>query len=167
MPQYHAELKCPLAMKIPQSLSFKFIFLVLRSVVIIIFLFLDFIVMFVCLQFINIVYLFLCCYLFYCFLRTYKLIVAPITNQINVESSIINIRGLYNNIKDLKIACYKYDIILCSEILVSNRCHISEISIPGFNNPTLLLIDSKPRICAFFVSPTDRHGITAFDFANM
>ena len=57
-----------------------------------------------------------------------------------------NIRGLYNNIKDLQIACHKHDIILCSETLVSNCCHVSEISLPGFNNPTLLLRDSKPRI---------------------
>ena len=48
--------------------------------------------------------------------------------------------------KDLQIACHKYDIILCSETLVSNRRHISEISLPGFNNPTLLLRDSRPRI---------------------
>ena len=57
-----------------------------------------------------------------------------------------NIRGLNNNIKSLQIACHKHDIIFCSETLVSNHRHISEISLPGFNNPTLLLRDSRPRI---------------------
>ena len=34
-----------------------------------------------------------------------------------------NIQGLYSNIKDLQIACYKNDIFLCSETLVSNCRH--------------------------------------------
>ena len=44
-----------------------------------------------------------------------------------------------HNLNDLQIALRDYDIILCSETLVSNRRHISELLIPDFNKPTLLL----------------------------
>ena len=37
------------------------------------------------------------------------------------------ISHIQNNI--IELACHKY-IILCSETLVSNHCHISEISLP-------------------------------------
>ena len=56
-----------------------------------------------------------------------------------------NIRGLYSNIKDLQVASKEYDVILCSETLVSDRRHISELLIPGFNKPTLLLRNSILR----------------------
>ena len=46
-----------------------------------------------------------------------------------------NIRGLYTNLNDLQIASCNYDIILCSETLVSNRRHVSELLLPGFNKP--------------------------------
>ena len=50
-----------------------------------------------------------------------------------------NIRGLMRNFKDLQIASRDYDIILCSETMVTSRRHVSELLIPDFNNPTLLL----------------------------
>ena len=50
-----------------------------------------------------------------------------------------NFRGLKCNLNDLQIAFRDYDIILCSETMVSYRRHISEILIPDFNKPTLLL----------------------------
>ena len=50
-----------------------------------------------------------------------------------------NIRGLMGNLNDLQIASRNYDIILCSETMVSFRRHKSEILILDFNKPTLLL----------------------------
>ena len=58
-----------------------------------------------------------------------------------------NIRGLYNNIKDLQIICQKYDVILCSETLVFDLQQVSEISLPEFNKPTLLIRNPRLRIC--------------------
>ena len=60
-----------------------------------------------------------------------------------------NIRILYNIIKDFQSACHKYDVIFCSETLVSDRWHVSEIFLPRFNKPTLLLRDVRPRIHFF------------------
>ena len=57
-----------------------------------------------------------------------------------------NIRGLYANLSELQIASRDYDIILCSETLVSSRRHVSELLLPDFNKPTLLLRDARPRV---------------------
>ena len=57
-----------------------------------------------------------------------------------------NIRTLYNNIKDLQIVCPKYDIILYSKILVSDRRQVNEIYLPGFKKPNLFLTDSMLHI---------------------
>ena len=57
-----------------------------------------------------------------------------------------NIRGLYCNLNDLQISSQNYDIILCSETLVSNNRHVSEVLLPDFNKPTLLRRDSRPRV---------------------
>ena len=38
-------------------------------------------------------------------------------------------------------------MLFYAETLVSDRRHISKISLPKFNKPTLFLTDSKPRIC--------------------
>lgn len=56
-----------------------------------------------------------------------------------------NIRGLHKNIKDLTMASMDYDIVFCSETLVSNHRHISELLMPGFNKPLLIRSDSLPR----------------------
>ena len=56
-----------------------------------------------------------------------------------------NVRGLYKNKKDLDVAAEKYDILFCSETLVSDLRHISELSIPGFKKPTLFKRNAIPR----------------------
>ena len=48
-----------------------------------------------------------------------------------------NIRGLYGNLHDLIVASKGFDILFCSETLVSNFRHIAELSIPGFKRPIL------------------------------
>ena len=49
-----------------------------------------------------------------------------------------NIRGLHGNLHDLIVASKGFDILLCSETLVSNFRHIAKLSIPGFKRPILL-----------------------------
>ena len=56
-----------------------------------------------------------------------------------------NVRGLYSNLNELQACSAQYDIILCSETLVSNRRNIAELLLPNFNRPALLLRDSRPR----------------------
>ena len=49
-----------------------------------------------------------------------------------------NIRGLHGNLSDLMVASRQFDILLCSETLVSDMRHVSELLIPGFKRPILL-----------------------------
>ena len=56
-----------------------------------------------------------------------------------------NIRGLYGNLNELSLASAKYDIICCSETLVSDRRHYSELLLPNFNTPVQLQRNSLPR----------------------
>ena len=49
-----------------------------------------------------------------------------------------NGRGLCENLGDLAVASSQYDILLCSETLVSDLRHVSELLVPGFGRPVLL-----------------------------
>ena len=42
-----------------------------------------------------------------------------------------NVRGLAGNLSDLTVASSQYDILLCSETLVSDMRHVSEVLVPG------------------------------------
>ena len=48
-----------------------------------------------------------------------------------------NIQVLYRNLHDLIVASKGFEILFCSETLVSNFRHIAELSIPGFKRPIL------------------------------
>ena len=48
-----------------------------------------------------------------------------------------NVRGLHANLNDLIAASRQYDILFCSETLVSGMRHTSELLIPGFKKPIL------------------------------
>ena len=48
-----------------------------------------------------------------------------------------NMRGLAANLSDLTVAPSQYVILLCSETLVSDMCHVSEVLVPGFGRPVL------------------------------
>ena len=41
------------------------------------------------------------------------------------------------NLSDLTVASSRYDILLCSETLVSDMRHVSELLVPGFDSPIL------------------------------
>ena len=49
-----------------------------------------------------------------------------------------NVRGPAGNLSDLTMASSQYDILLCSETLVSDMRHASELLVPGFSFPVLL-----------------------------
>ena len=88
MPQSRAELKCSKATKISQSFNLNslFCFLFLRHFVTFKFLFLEFIVKFVCLKFINIVYILL--FLFISMLGNYLCLL--LTNVPGVVDSLVD-----------------------------------------------------------------------------
>ena len=52
-------------------------------------------------------------------------------------SVVINVRGLAENRSDLTVVSSQYDILLCSETLVSDMRHVSEVLVPGFCRPVL------------------------------
>ena len=49
-----------------------------------------------------------------------------------------NVRGLAGNLSDLTVASSQYAILLCSETLVSDMRHVSEVLVPSFGRPVLL-----------------------------
>ena len=53
--------------------------------------------------------------------------------------------GLSKNLSDVAVASSQYDLLLCSETLVSDRRHISELLVSGFGHPALLCGDGMPR----------------------
>ena len=56
-----------------------------------------------------------------------------------------NVLGLARNLSDLTMALSQYDILLCSETLVSDMHHMSEVLVPGFGRPVLLCRGKMPR----------------------
>ena len=54
----------------------------------------------------------------------------PVPNDCRIFCS--NVRGLSGN-TDLTVASSQYDILLCSETLVSDMRHVSELLVPGFS----------------------------------
>ena len=55
-----------------------------------------------------------------------------------------NIRGLPANLDELAVAGSGYDVLVCAESKVSDRCHLSELRIPGFGCPQQRLKNSTP-----------------------
>ena len=55
-----------------------------------------------------------------------------------------NVLGLAGNLSDMAVASSQYDIMLCSETLVSDMRHVSEVLVPGFGRPVLLCRDKMP-----------------------
>ena len=56
-----------------------------------------------------------------------------------------NLWGLAGNLSNLTVALSRYDILLCSETLVSEMRHVSELLVPGFGRPVLLCRGMIPR----------------------
>ena len=69
-----------------------------------------------------------------------------------------NVRGCSRNLTDLTVASSQYDLLLCSETLVSDRRHMSELLLPGFGLPVLLCRDEMPRAHGLAVYVRDGSG---------
>ena len=69
-----------------------------------------------------------------------------------------NVWGLSKNLSDVTVASSQYDLLLCSETLVSDRDYISEFLVPGFGRPVLLCRDGMPRARGIAAYVRDGYG---------
>ena len=69
-----------------------------------------------------------------------------------------NVRGLSGNLSDLAVASSQYDILLCSETLVSDLRHVSELLVPGFGLPVLLCRGKLPHARGMAAYVRDGYG---------
>ena len=67
-------------------------------------------------------------------------------------------RGLAGNLSDLTVASSQYDILFCSETLVSDMRHVSEVLVPGFCCPVLLCQGKMPRARGVATYVQDGYG---------
>ena len=67
-------------------------------------------------------------------------------------------RGLSKNLSDVTVASSQYDLLLCSETLVSDRRHISEFLVPGFGRPVLFCLDGMLRARGMAAYVQDGYG---------
>ena len=56
-----------------------------------------------------------------------------------------NVQGLAGNLRDLTVASSQYDILLCSETLVSDMRHMSEVLVSCFCRTVLLCRGKIPQ----------------------
>ena len=68
-----------------------------------------------------------------------------------------NLRGMAGNLSDLTVASSQYDILLCSETLVSDMRHVSEELVPGFGR-TVLCRGKMPRARGMAAYVRDGYG---------
>ena len=69
-----------------------------------------------------------------------------------------NVLGLAGNLSDLTVASSQYDILLCSETLVSDMRHVSEVLVPGSGRPVLLCQGKIPRARGMAAYVRDGYG---------
>ena len=67
-------------------------------------------------------------------------------------------RGLAGNLSDLTVDSSQYDILLCSETLVSDMRHVSEVLVPGFGLPVLLCRSKMPLARGMATYVRDGYG---------
>ena len=67
-------------------------------------------------------------------------------------------RGLSKNLSDVTVASSQFDLLLCSETLVSDRRHISQLLVPGFRRPVLLCQDGMSRARGMVAYVRDGYG---------
>ena len=69
-----------------------------------------------------------------------------------------NVRGLAGNLSDLTVASSQYDMLLCSETLVSDMRHVSKVLVRGFCRPVLLCRGKMPRVRGMAAYVRDGYG---------
>ena len=70
-----------------------------------------------------------------------------------------NVRGLAGNLSDLTVASPQYDILLCSETLVSDMRHVSEILVIGYGRSVLLCRGKIPLARGMAEYVRDGYGV--------
>ena len=80
-----------------------------------------------------------------------------------------NVWGLAGNFSDLTVASSQYDILLSSETLVSDMCHVLEVLVPGLGPPVLLCQGKMPRpvgrwyTCEMITEHVDNPNLSVVD----
>ena len=69
-----------------------------------------------------------------------------------------NVWGMAANLSDLTVALSQYDILLCSETLVSDIRHVSKVLVPGFCLPVVLCLGKMPRARGMAAYVRDGYG---------
>ena len=69
-----------------------------------------------------------------------------------------NMRGVAGNLSDPTLASPQYNILLCSENLVSDMHHVSELLVPGFGSPVLMCQGRMPRARGMAAYVRDGYG---------
>ena len=69
-----------------------------------------------------------------------------------------NVQGLAGNLSDLTVASSRYDLLLCSETLVSDMRNVSKLLVPGFGSPVSLCRGRMPRARELVAYVRDRYG---------
>ena len=69
-----------------------------------------------------------------------------------------NVRGLAGNLNDLTVSSSQYDILFCSETLVSDMRHVSELLVPSFGRPVMLCRGKMPRALGMAAYVRDGYG---------
>ena len=69
-----------------------------------------------------------------------------------------NVRGLAGNLSDLAVASSQYDILLCSETLVSDMRHVSEVLVSGVCRSVLFCRGKMPRVRGMAAYIRDGYG---------
>ena len=70
----------------------------------------------------------------------------------------VNVWGLAMNLSDLTVASFQYDILLCSETLVSGMQHVSKVLVPSFCHPVVLCQGKMPRAREMAAYVRDGYG---------
>ena len=68
-------------------------------------------------------------------------------------------RGLAGNLSDLGVASSQYDMLLCSETLVSDMRHVLEVLVPGSGRSVLLCRGKMPRARGMAAYVRDGYGV--------
>ena len=69
-----------------------------------------------------------------------------------------NVRGLAGNLRNQTVASSQYDILFCSETLVSDIHHVSELLVHSFHRPVLLCRGKMPRASGMAAYVRDGYG---------
>ena len=80
----------------------------------------------------------------------------PVTVVSRIHCS--NVRDLARNLRDLTLATSQYDILLCSETLVSDIRHVLDLLVPGFGRPVMLCRCKMPRARGMAAYVRDGYG---------